>query len=216
MFTGLVEAIGEVTGIRNRAGVREIRFRSPFPASDLRKGASISIHGVCLTLIEEGTAEGAFRVEAARETLRRTTLAHLRMGDRVHLERALSAGDRLGGHIVQGHVDGIGKVGRAGRLRGEWVIEVLMPRDLVPYVVEKGSIAIDGVSLTVGRVAPGRFRVHIIPATLGATLLATYRRGRRINLEVDVIAKYVEARLKHEASGRSRFAGVAPSEEEFE
>lgn len=216
MFTGLVEGIGEVTGIRSRAGVREIRIRSPFSQDDLRKGASISIHGVCLTLIEVGGVDGTFRVEAARETLRRTTLSGLRAGDRVHLERALSAEDRFGGHIVQGHVDGIGTIRRVARLRGEWVIDVLMPRDLVPYVVEKGSIAIDGVSLTVGRVASRQFRVHIIPATVGATLLTRYSPGDGVNLEVDVIAKYVEARLRHLGAGRARSAGVTKIEEETE
>ena len=211
MFTGLITAIGEVAGIRDRAGVREIRIRSPFPPSDLRKGASVAIQGVCLTLIEDGSGEGTFRVGASRETLRRTTLSRIRTAEKVHLERALAVGDRLGGHIVQGHVDGIGQVGRASRLPGERVIEIIAPGDLMPYIVEKGSIAVDGVSLTVGRVGPSRFRVHIIPATMEATLLGRYRPGRKVNLEVDVIAKYVAARIRRDAG--ASFAGVAPSEE---
>jgi len=200
MFTGLVSAIGEVRGILNCAGVRELRIRSPYPTADLRKGASVAIHGVCLTLTEDGRADGTFRVQAARETLRRTTLSRLQAGDRVHLELALAAGDRLGGHLVQGHVDGFGRLRRIARLRGEWVLDIRFPRRLCPYIVEKGSIALDGVSLTVGRTGLGRFRVHVIPTTAQGTLLAHYRPGRLVNLEVDVIAKYVEAQRTRDAA----------------
>jgi riboflavin synthase len=215
MFTGLVQGIGEIRQVRDRAGVRSFRIRSPFAGGDLHRGESVAVHGVCLTLTEDGMPDGTFLVDAARETLRRTTLARLRGGDRVHLERALAAGDRLGGHLVQGHVDGVGLLRRSTRVRGEWILSVLHPRRLAPYIVEKGSIAIDGVSLTVGLVRSAGFRVHIIPTTANETLLARYRPGRRVNLEVDVIAKYVESQLMSRTVASMRDA-VAPGTGERE
>jgi riboflavin synthase len=193
MFTGLVSGVGEVIRVRIRQGIRELTIRSPFPPEDLRPGASIAVHGVCLTLVAQGSADGVFRVEAGKETLHRTVLGRIRVGDRVHLERALRADDRLGGHLVQGHVDGIGKIRRRGRAGGEWVLEIGIPPRMRRYVVEKGSICVDGVSLTVGRTGPGWFRVHIIPATAAATRLTDYRVGRPVNIEVDLLAKYVES-----------------------
>lgn len=203
MFTGLVEAIGEVAEAKAAGGTRTFRVRSPFPRSDLASGASIAIQGVCLTLIEPGSSDGVFRVQAARESLRRSTLATLRAGDRVHLERAVRVGDRLGGHLVQGHVDGIGTVRRSSLLSGNWVMDVAAPPALMRYVVEKGSIALDGVSLTVGKVGHGALRVHIIPATLAATLLGSYRAGRKVNIEVDVLAKYVERLIPAARRGKA-------------
>jgi riboflavin synthase len=193
MFTGLVSGVGEVIRVRIRQGIRELTIRSPFPPEDLRPGASIAVHGVCLTLVAQGSADGVFRVEAGKETLHRTVLGRIRVGDRVHLERALRADDRLGGHLVQGHVDGIGKIRRRGRAGGEWVLEIGIPPRMRRYVVEKGSICVDGVSLTVGRTGPGWFRVHIIPATVASTRLTDYRVGRPVNIEVDLLAKYVES-----------------------
>jgi riboflavin synthase len=195
MFTGLVEGIGEVRAARTRAGIRDLTIRSPFPVGDLTEGASIAVHGVCLTLVENGSANGTFRVQAVPETLRRSTIGRLRVGDSVHLERALRADARLGGHFVQGHVDGLGRVRRSSREHGETVLEIAIPARLERYVVEKGSIAIDGVSLTVGRKGARWLRVHIIPKTAAATLLAGYRAGHKVNLEVDLLAKYAESLL---------------------
>ncbi len=193
MFTGLVSGVGEVARVRTRQGLRELAIRSPFPPEDLLPGASIAVQGVCLTLIAQGSADGLFRAEVGPETLRRTTLGRLQAGDRVHLERALRANDRLGGHIVQGHVDGVGRVRRRGKMGGEWVLEIAIPARMGRYLVEKGSICVDGVSLTVGRKGAGWFRVHIIPATASATSLADYRIGRPVNIEVDLMAKYAES-----------------------
>lgn len=200
MFTGLVEGMGEVVGVRDRAGTREIRIRPPFPPEDLRAGDSISVHGVCLTLVGGESRDRSFCVQAVAETQRRSMLGSLRVGDRVHLERALRAGDRLGGHLVQGHVDGIGQVRRSMREGGSWVLEIGVPRDLSRYIVEKGSICVDGVSLTVVARSAERFRVDIVPHTAETTLLASYKPGRRVNLEVDVVAKYLESLLR--ADGR--------------
>jgi len=195
MFTGLVEGIGEVRAVRVRFGVRELRIRSPFPREDLGAGSSISIHGVCLTLVGSAAPGGTFCVQVVSETLRRSNLGRLRAGDRVHLERSLRAGARLGGHIVQGHVDGLGRIRRSGHRAGEWVMDIGHQRAIARYIVEKGSICVDGVSLTVARKGRDWFRVHIIPATAAATLFARYRPGRLVNLEVDPIAKYVESVL---------------------
>ncbi len=196
MFTGLVEAVGVVRSARTRGGVRELEVESPLDPASLTRGASIAIQGVCLTLTQAGAQNGRFRVEAGPETIRRTTLGSWRAGDRVHLERALRLGDRLGGHIVQGHVDGTGELLRSGRTGGAWSMEIGLDSAWMRYVVEKGSIAVDGVSLTVAKRRRGRFKVQIIPATAQATLLATYRPGRRVNIEVDIMAKYAESILR--------------------
>jgi riboflavin synthase len=195
MFTGLVTGVGEVVRVVPRQGVRGLTIRSRFPVEELRRGASVSVHGVCLTLIADGSGDGTFRVEAGVETLRRSVLGGLRAGSRVHLELAMRANDRLGGHLVQGHVDGIGKVRRTGRLGGDWILEIDVPSGLSRYIVEKGSICVDGVSLTVGRIRSRTFRVHVIPATAATTRLTEYRVGHPVNLEVDILAKYVESIL---------------------
>ena len=160
------------------------------PTQDLELGESVAIDGVCLTVTERGAA--GFEAVAGAETLARTTLERLRSGSRVNLERALRVGDRLGGHFVQGHVDGVGTVsGR--RDRGANIeIDVRAPAALARYLVEKGSVAIDGISLTVNQVAGDVFSVALIPHTATETTLASRRAGDRVNLEVDMIAKYVE------------------------
>ena len=154
-------------------------------------------------MVADGSEDGVFRVEAGAETLKRSVLGRLRSGDGVHLERALRVDDRLGGHLVQGHVDGVGRVRRTGRMAGEWTLEIGIPPRLRRYVVEKGSICVDGVSLTVGRTGPGWFRVHIIPATAAATRLTAYRAGHLVNIEVDLLAKYVESLLGRTGKGTS-------------
>lgn len=193
MFTGLVEGLGEIKSLRKHGGVQEIAIRSDLPPAELKGGDSVSVNGVCLTLISDCEPEGTFRVQAVSETLRRTTLKQLRVADKVHLERALRSGDRFGGHLVQGHVDDLGRVRRSERRGGETVLDIGIPQRLMRYLVEKGSVCIDGVSLTVGATGGDWFRVHIVPATAEWTLLAGYRDGREVNLEVDLIAKYVES-----------------------
>jgi riboflavin synthase len=195
MFTGLIEDIGEIVALRRSGGVHEISIRTQLPSESLRSGDSVAVHGVCLTLIEKVEGNGILRVQAVPESLSRSSLKSVRVGDRVHLERALGVGDRLGGHLVQGHVDGIGRIRHVGRRGGEWTLDVVVPRQWMRFIVEKGSISIDGVSLTVGRIGAEWFRVHIIPATAERTLLTGYRVGREVNLEIDVIAKYVDSLL---------------------
>lgn len=191
MFTGLVQDVGEVVSAQRRADRLILSIRpARLPAQDLELGESVAIDGVCLTVTERGAA--AFEAVAGAETLARTTLERLRSGSRVNLERALRVGDRLGGHFVQGHVDGVGTIsGR--RDRGANIeIDVRAPAALARYLVEKGSVAIDGISLTVNRVAGDVLSVALIPHTATETTLASRRVGDRVNLEVDMIAKYVE------------------------
>ena len=186
MFTGLVEAVGEVVGVeRDEAGaVLEI---SCSIADELEPGDSISVSGACLTAREiDGTR---FRADVVAETLRRTTLGEIAGGSRVNLELPLRLSDRLGGHVVLGHVDGVGEVS-ARRDSGE--IEVMINEQLSRYVVEKGSIALDGVSLTVAAVGASSFTVALIPQTRQSTTLGEAAVGRRLNVEVDILAKHIE------------------------
>jgi riboflavin synthase len=194
MFTGLVETTGSVEAFRGGAEGARIRIRAPRVAPDLRVGESIAVDGVCLTVVAADRT--GFETELAPETIRRTVFAQRREGDKVNLERAVRASDRLGGHLVQGHVDGVAEVvsvepegeGMRARLR--------VAPDLDRYIVEKGSVALDGVSLTVaGRDASG-FEVALIPHTLKETTLSEWRPGRRVHVEVDLVAKYVERLLE--------------------
>jgi riboflavin synthase len=188
-FTGLVEARGRVEAVaRDADGVR-LTVLTPL-AAELRRGDSVAVNGVCLTAVEAD--ERAFRADVMAETLRRSSLGPLKAGDEVNLELPLRAGDRMGGHVVQGHVDGLGAV---EDVRGDGFARAMRVRaapELLRYVVPKGSIAVDGVSLTVAEVDDAGFSVSLIPETLDRTTLHAATPGRAVNLEVDVLAKYVE------------------------
>jgi riboflavin synthase len=190
MFTGIVEELGEVVALDHRADSARLTVRAPGVTADAVTGASMAVNGVCLTVADLAT--GVFTDDVMRETLRRSSLGELTVGSRVNLERAVRASDRLGGHIVQGHVDGVGTV-IDRRVGDGWeIMRISLPEGLSRYVVEKGSIAIDGVSLTVSAVADGWFDVSLIPTTLALTTLGRHGVGEPVNVEVDVIAKYVE------------------------
>jgi len=193
MFTGIVEELGTVTALTHGTESARLTVHGPLVTSDATHGASIAVNGVCLTVVEHG--EGSFTVDVMAETLRRSSLGVLRPGDRVNLERAMAASSRFGGHVVQGHVDGTGTI--TAREPGErWeVVRFSLPGDLSPYLVEKGSITVDGVSLTVVDVGDDHFSVSLIPTTLELTTLGTKDVGDPVNLEVDVLAKYVERLL---------------------
>jgi len=193
MFTGIVEELGWVSAVESGEDSARLRLRGPMVTSDARHGASIAVNGVCLTVVEHGGDE--FSVDVMAETLRRSSLGALRPGDRVNLERAMPANGRFGGHVVQGHVDGTAEV--LDRVPGDrWeVVRFSLPADLVRYVVEKGSITVDGVSLTVASVDDTGFTVSLIPTTLALTTLGHKGVGDLVNLEVDVLAKYVERLL---------------------
>jgi riboflavin synthase len=191
MFTGLVEEVGEILAVREDAEVVVLTVRGPTVASDAAPGDSIAVNGACLTVVEV-LADGAFTLELVPETLKRTSLSAATTGARVNLERAVPVTGRLGGHIVSGHVDGVATL--LSRTPGERSDELVfsLPADLARYVVEKGSIAVDGVSLTVAGVTDDTFGVALIPTTLAHTTLGIRQRGDTVNLEVDVVAKYVE------------------------
>jgi riboflavin synthase len=193
MFTGIVEEIGEVLSVRDRADVVVVTVRGRTVTSDARYGDSIAVNGVCLTVVDpDGSTDGTFTVELMPETLKRSSLAAVGPGAPVNLERALPADGRLGGHIVQGHVDGVATL--LSRTPGERtdVLRFGLPPELARFVVEKGSIAVDGVSLTVVEVSADAFTVALIPTTLAHTTLGFRAPGDTVNLEVDVVAKYVQ------------------------
>lgn len=189
MFTGLVEGMGEVREIGvEGAGARLVVVERNV-ARGVNLGESVAVNGVCLTVV--ACEAEAFAFQAGPETLRRTNLGELASGDRVNLERALAVGDRLGGHIVQGHVDGVGRIARRER-QGEWeIIWFACPAELNRFLVSKGSITIDGVSLTVVDVTKDEFSVALIPHTLAATTLGFKEPGATVNLETDLIAKHL-------------------------
>lgn len=190
MFTGIIEELGELVVSKAAGDSAQLTIRGPKVVSDARHGDSIAVNGVCLTVVAVGSDE--FTVDVMRESLDRSALGGLKPGDSVNLERAVRANDRLGGHIVQGHVDGVGTV--ESRTPGNrWdVVRISLPANLARYVAEKGSIAVDGVSLTVSAAENAAFEVSLIPTTLELTTLGTRRPGELVNLEVDVIAKYLE------------------------
>ena len=189
MFTGLVAETGAVESLeRGDDGVR-VRVRTDL-ARELHPGDSVAVNGVCLTAVESDAA--GFSADVMTETLRRSSLGPLSAGDQVNLELPLRAGDRLGGHMVQGHVDGTGRIEAVGEDGFARVVRIGAPPAVLRYVVEKGSIAVDGVSLTVSSVDRDGFEVSLIPETLERTNLGSVAPGRVVNLEVDVVAKYVE------------------------
>lgn len=195
MFTGIIEELGRVEQVTPLADSVRLTVRGPKVTADAGHGASIAVDGVCLTVTDEQIEGGVFTVDVMAETLARTALADARVGSPVNLERPMVLGGRLDGHLVQGHVDGTGTI--TDRVPGErWeVVRIAMPTELAGYVVEKGSIAVDGVSLTVAEVGDADFTVSLIPTTLALTTLGHKGIGDRVNLEVDVIAKHVERLL---------------------
>jgi len=190
VFTGIVEELGEVRAVTELAEAARLTVAGRKVTADVRHGDSIAVNGVCLT-VAEATGD-AFTADVMRETLDRSSLGRLVVGDRVNLERAAALGDRLGGHLVQGHVDGTGTVVERRPAEHWELVRFSLPGALSRYVVVKGSIAVDGVSLTVVEVTGDEFVVSLIPTTLELTTLGHRRPGDLVNLEVDVVAKYVE------------------------
>jgi riboflavin synthase len=201
MFTGLIERVGHIEAITSQGDARRLVIGVEDDAylNDAVLGESISVNGICLTAVD--LEPRRFAIDAVEETMRRTNLGSKEVGAPVNLERALLASARLGGHMVQGHVDGVGTV-TAVRPEGEgWWVTVEPPFDLMRYIVEKGSICIDGVSLTVANVAYKKFSVALIPHTRAVTTAGTWEAGIAVNLETDVLAKYVERLMQWSAAG---------------
>ena len=204
MFTGIIEELGEIVAIEALPDAARLTVRGPLVTSDAGHGASIAVNGVCLTVIDatgsQALERGEFTADVMAESLKRSSLGDLAVGDRVNLERPMAADGRFGGHIVQGHVDGTGTVLQRTASEHWELVRIALPGALARYVVEKGSITVDGISLTVSALhdAPGgeaSFTVSLIPATLAQTTLGVKQAGARVNLEVDVIAKYTERLL---------------------
>ncbi|MBF6180974.1 riboflavin synthase [Nocardia otitidiscaviarum] len=198
MFTGIVEELGEIVAVEERGDASRITVRGPVVTSDAGHGDSIAVNGVCLTVVDKVVEGDTFTVDVMGETLNRSSIGGLTVGSRVNLERAAAVDSRLGGHIVQGHVDGTGTVVSRDPQENWEVVRISLPDSLARYVVEKGSITVDGISLTVsalGVAADGNtdwFEVSLIPTTRELTTLGTAPVGTTVNLEVDIIAKYVE------------------------
>ncbi len=188
MFTGLVEAVGQVAAVEHRAAARQLDIAAPSLTSALKEGESLAVNGVCLTVV--AIKPPRLRVEVVPETLTKTTLKHLTVGSPVNLERALQVTDRLGGHFVQGHVDTIGIV-ESISLQSAREYWIRFPEAWQAMLVPHGSIAVDGVSLTIADLQDHRFKVAIIPHTFHHTIFPTYREGSEVNLEFDIIGKYV-------------------------
>ncbi|MFQ6197965.1 riboflavin synthase [Streptomyces sp. NPDC000405] len=206
MFTGIVEELGEVVAVEELGDSSRFRLRGPLVTEGAKHGDSIAVNGVCLTVVD--TADGEFTADVMAETLKRSSLGALAAGSRVNLERPMALGGRLGGHLVQGHVDGTGTI--VERVPGEhWeIVRIALPAPLARYVVDKGSITVDGVSLTVVEAGDDWFTISLIPTTLALTTLGVKQVGEPVNLEVDVLAKYVERLLGKPSAGESVTEGA--------
>lgn len=208
MFTGIIEELGEVTAVERGADAARITVRGPLAVSDAKHGDSIAVSGVCLTVVEQDAE--SFTADVMAVTLTMSTLADIRPGHRVNLERAARVGDRLGGHIVQGHIDGTATVLSVENGSAWRVVRLTIDPMLAPLVARKGSIAVDGVSLTVSAVggtrADGWFEVSLIPETLAATTLGDRAPGDRVNIETDILARHVERMLALEPALTERSA----------
>jgi riboflavin synthase len=214
VFTGIIEELGEIVSIEALPDAARYTVRGPLVTADAVHGASIAVNGVCLTVVDDtgsrDLADGRFTADVMAESLNRSSLADLGPGDRVNLERTMRADGRFGGHIVQGHVDGTGTVLERTPSENWELVRVSLPPELARYVVEKGSVTVDGISLTVSALTDGDFTVSLIPATLAQTTLGIKQPGERVNLEVDVLAKYAERLLSHGVgAGAGAGAGAA-------
>ncbi len=198
MFTGIVEEVGLVRTIQRRTGYQRTSLEAKRVLADVAISDSISIDGACHTVVEVGRQ--GFSFESVSETLERTTLGRLKTGDRVNLERSLKLSDRLGGHLVAGHVDGMGRVQERRRWADNVAFRIGMPAELVPFVANKGSIAVDGISLTVVSAGARDFTVTVIPHTMEVTTIGDRRVGDAVNLEVDMVARYLDRLIGRHAS----------------
>lgn len=199
MFTGLIEETGKIAGIERHGQSASLVVAAPFPPAEINLGDSIAVNGVCLTVTGKGG--GAFVFDVSPETVDRTAFRRLKSGSRVNLERALRLSDRLGGHLVTGHVDCVALVTERRETSGNIVFAFRIPREFARYLAEKGSVAIDGISLTVNSVSDEGFKVNVIPHTAGKTTLQEKRPGDEVNIETDIIGKYLERLLSMKEKG---------------
>lgn len=194
MFTGIVEELGRVKAIELQADAMRLTIEGPLVVSDANRGDSIAVCGTCLTVVELDAT--SFTADVMQETLNLTSLAGIKVGDPVNLERAMTAATRFGGHVVQGHVDGLGEIISRTPSENWELVQVRIPKELMKYIVLKGSITIDGVSLTVNQVGEDFIGLSLIPETLALTTLGTKQPGDKVNVEADVMAKHIERLLE--------------------
>ncbi len=206
MFTGLIEGIGKVKGIQRIGRDMKLSISTPFDAQECNIGDSVAVDGVCLTVTELG--KNFLTMDVSEETISRSTLGKLKEGSPVNMERALRLSDRLGGHLVLGHVDGIGRIVKKEMRQRSWLIRISIDQKLSRYTIEKGSIAVDGISLTINQCYATYFEVNIIPQTAKETTLMGKNVGDEVNIETDLIGKYIEKLLK---TGDSVNRNKAPS-----
>ncbi len=190
MFTGIIEELGEISNLEKHAGGARIKISAKVVTENTAEGDSVAVNGVCLTALD--VKANSFSADVSGETLNRTTLGKLNVGAKVNLERAVTVSTRLGGHIVQGHVDARGKFLEAVQTGDFWTVRILFPKEIGQYLVYKGSISVEGISLTIADLAEDSFAIAVIPKTWELTNLSALKSGDEVNLEADVIAKYVE------------------------
>ncbi len=207
MFTGLIEGKGSIRSIQRSGRDMKMSVMPLFPMEELRLGDSVAVNGVCLTLTELNP--DGFAMDVSAETLSRSTLGSLSEKDEINLERALRLSDRLGGHLVSGHIDGTGKIIKKEQKEKSWFLRVEMAKGLSRYTIEKGSIAVDGISLTINRCGETFFDVNIIPQTGRETTLLDRRPGDRVNIEVDLIGKYVEKFFQKQSFRKGAASGIS-------
>ena len=201
MFTGIIEEIGIVQEITRIGGGQVFKIEAERVLEDLSPDDSVAVNGVCLTATD--VIKPSFRVTAVDETLKKTTLTNLRVGESVNLERALQLGDRLGGHLVQGHVDSTAKILSVQKKGAGFAMEIAVPSQLMKYIIDKGSVCIDGISLTVAGITSRSVQIAVIPHTVNNTTLKTIQVGTEVNVEVDLLAKYVENSIQAGPDGKS-------------
>lgn len=200
MFTGLIQEVGTIQSVVSNAEGKEFIIRAPALIKDIQIDDSVATNGVCLTATK--IAGDTFKVQAIHVTLEKTSIGYLKTGDKVNLELSLRPHDRLGGHFVQGHVNALGKIKKIEKIGNNWEIEVSFPKELRKYMISEGSITLDGISLTIARLTGDTLTVAIIPHTLEKTSLSSKKVGDHLNLEVDMIAKYIENFLRFDKDSR--------------
>lgn len=201
MFTGLIEEMGAVKSIKKRAGSMELTISGKKVIENVRKGDSVSVNGVCLTVTSNQLPVTSFKVDVSPETIKKTNLGSLRIGEKVNLEKALKVGERLGGHFVTGHIDGVGTIKKKVKEGNTFLFGIEALEEIMDYVIPKGSITVDGISLTIVDFSKNRFNVSIISHTLEVTTLGFKKAGNKVNLEADILCKYVSKVLATKKGG---------------
>ncbi|GGI40501.1 riboflavin synthase [Mammaliicoccus stepanovicii] len=202
MFTGIIETVGTIINVKSTSGVKSMQIHAPEITDDLKLGDSVSVNGVCLTVTEK--QETSFKVEVITGTISVTYLDTISINDQVNLERAMLAGGRFGGHFVSGHVDGKGNIKRISKKKDEWIVEIAVDKSLLNQMISKGSVTVDGISLTIFNLNDRSFEIHLIPETRNRTIFANKKQGDHVHVETDLLFKYVEKITNQSKDGISQ------------